>query len=57
MRSDSKILESEYHNIIDLYNSGKSQQKIADLYGVSHSVIGAILKKCNVLCSNIKIKE
>ena len=57
MRSDSKIPESEYSNIVDLYNSGKSQQKIADLYGVSHSVIGTVLKKCSVPCSNIKIKE
>ena len=57
MRSDSKILESEYNNIIDLYKNGKSQKKIADIYGVSSTVISRILKKCSVPCSSIKIKE
>lgn len=55
--SRSKIQESEYKSIIDLYKSGLSQQKIADIYSVSHSVIGNILKKNGVACTNIKIKE
>ena len=55
--SKSKIPENEYINIIDLYQEGFSQQKIADMYDVSHSTIGKILKDNNINCTNIKIKK
>jgi hypothetical protein len=40
----AKIPRSEYQNISVLYESGMTQRDVAKLYGVSHSLIGLILK-------------
>lgn len=46
--SKSKIMESEYGVIIDLYKSGLTQIQIADRYNVCRDVIKRILKKCGI---------
>lgn len=40
----SKLLETDIPKIIELYNSGKTQKQIADIYGVSRSNIGEITR-------------
>lgn len=44
----NKISKTEYNNIVALYNSGLSAQKIGDMYAVYASTIRKILNKCNV---------
>ena len=44
----NKISKTEYNNIVALYNSGLSAQKIGDMYSVYASTIRKILNKCNV---------
>jgi hypothetical protein len=38
----------EYENIINLYKSGLSQEKIGKIYNVGYYIIGKILKKCGI---------
>lgn len=56
-----KIPESEYQNIANLYDAGKTQTFIGQQYGVSHTYIGQILKKINhptrVGCSRVYREE
>lgn len=42
------IDKNQENNIVDLYKSGLSQQKIADIYGVSTEPIKRILKANNI---------
>ena len=41
------IPKQEYENIINLYQSGLSQEKVGQIYNVNRHVIGRILRKCN----------
>lgn len=43
-----RIPQSEYKNIVEMYNLGNSTIKISNIYGVSHTTILRILKKCGV---------
>lgn len=43
--SNAKIQESEYNNILNLYNDGTTAQEIAKMYNVSDRVIYSILRK------------
>jgi transposase len=56
-----KIPESEYQNIANLYDAGKTQTFIGQQYRVSHTYIGQILKKINhptrVGCSRVYREE
>lgn len=53
----SKISEDKYNEIIELYKSGLLQREIATRYGVSRTVIGAILKKCGATELGISYKS
>ena len=53
----AKIEKSEYEKIVDMYIGGKSQSAIAQIYGVSQTLIGGILKKCNVHCKKRNYKS
>lgn len=43
--SNAKIQESEYNNILNIYNDGTTAQEIAKMYDVSDRVIYSILRK------------
>ena len=43
--SNAKIQESEYNNILNLYNDGTTAQEIAKMYDVSDRIIYSILRK------------
>ena len=43
--SNAKIQESEYNNILNIYNDGTTAQEIAKMYDVSERVIYSILRK------------
>ena len=47
--SKAVIPSEEYKNIVRLYNSGLSQQKIGEMYNTSHTVIRKVLMKNNVI--------
>ena len=47
--SKAVIPFEEYKNIVRLYNSGLSQQKIGEMYNTSHTVIRKVLMKNNVI--------
>ena len=40
--SNAKIQESEYNNILNIYNDGTTAQEIAKMYDVSDRVISSI---------------
>lgn len=55
--SARKINKDEHPRIVDLYKNGYSKQKIADIYNVSSTTIGTILKNNNIKCTSKKIPE
>lgn len=45
--SKKKISENEYAKIVEMYNNGKTQQEIANIYECSKTTISGIMKKIN----------
>lgn len=46
--SRKKILDGDYEKIVDMYNSGMTQQEIADVYSCSKHTIHMFMKRMNV---------
>ena len=46
--SRKKILESDYDKVVDMYNSGMTQQEIADVYNCSAHAVYMFMKKMNI---------
>lgn len=46
--SRKKILDSDYEKIVDMYNSGMTQQEIADVYNCSKHSVHMFMKRMNI---------
>lgn len=46
--SRKKILDSDYEKVVDMYNSGMTQQEIANVYNCSKHAVHMFMKKMNI---------